>query len=137
MMNDFGLCQAINAQLQSDNFLRSTLTGFFSQVPATVQFPYAVIKVQEVWSDCFRPPQKISMNLMITLLSRYAGFKEIHKLMSRVGELIEPQPLLLKVQETSFVAKAVLRLKQQEIKRQKDGITRAGVMSYQARLRQV
>ncbi|MEN8237273.1 MAG: hypothetical protein ABFQ95_07025 [Pseudomonadota bacterium] len=134
-MHDYGLFQAIESRFEQDEFLGTKLQGLFSQTPLSVAFPHALLRIQDVVTDSFRPPKKLSVDFALVLFSRYRGFKEVHRLMSRVGEILDASPLTVKSKDSDFTGNAVLRLQKQQIKLQKDELTREGIMEYQAWLR--
>ncbi len=125
-MNDYGLFKNLNTLFETDDFLSKRLLGFYTQTPVSVSFPYMLMSVDNVTTDGFTPPHKVTVEFKLNLFSRYPGLKEIHQLMHQVSELLEGYP----------VGNAVMRLKEQDIRLGKDERTREGVLIYQALVRQ-
>jgi len=131
-MNDFGVFQAIQERVLSDEMLSQKVTAVTTEPRPGMQTPHILVRFVrcEVDIPCLVQTALVSCEIDIT--SNYHGDQEIHDLMSRLNQSLDGAALPVYVRALGKTGTAVFKQIGQAVKSDK-GI-RFGTLKYQAKI---
>ncbi len=131
-MNDFGVFQAIQERIRSDEMLSQKVTAVTTEPRPGMQAPHMRVRFikSEVHIPCLVQTALVSCEIDIT--STYHGDQEIHDLMSRLNQSLDGAALPVNARALEMSGTAVFKQTGQSVKSDKG--MRIGTLKYQVKV---